>query len=187
MTALFYSFSLKFYKFLSSYELISFYSFFSFFWLVQSLSTFYRVYRLSTEFIDFLQSLLTFYRVYWLSTDFSKYFTDFFPTFHWVLLTLSSFYRVYRLLSFLSTFIVFIDFKIRYFFVPTFTDFIPTFPTVNRKFLITDFRLLSTSVKPENFIDFYRSQKKVKDPRCLVGSCPISMGRLHLVLLYNFV
>jgi hypothetical protein len=52
--------------------------------------------------------------------------------------------------------------------MPTFTDFIPTFPTVNRKFLITDFRLLSTSVKPENFIDFYRSQKKVKDPRCLV-------------------
>ena len=51
--------------------------------------------------------------------------------------------------------------------MPTFTDFIPTFPTVNRKFLITDFRLLSTSVKPENFIDFYRSQKKVKDPRCL--------------------
>jgi hypothetical protein len=43
----------------------------------------------------------------------------------------------------------------------------PTFLTVNRKFLITDFRLLSTSVKPENFIDFYRSQKKVKDPRSL--------------------
>ncbi len=52
--------------------------------------------------------------------------------------------------------------------MPTFTDFIPTFPTVNRKFLITDFRLLSTSVKRENFIDFYRSQKKVKDPRSLV-------------------
>jgi hypothetical protein len=52
--------------------------------------------------------------------------------------------------------------------VPTFTDFIPTLPTVNRKFLITDFRLLLTSVKPENFIDFYRSQKKVKDPRCLL-------------------
>ena len=51
--------------------------------------------------------------------------------------------------------------------MPTFTDFIPTFPTVNRKFLITDFRLLSTSVKRENFIDFYRSQKKVKDPRSL--------------------
>ncbi len=51
--------------------------------------------------------------------------------------------------------------------MPTFTNFILTFPTVNRKFLITDFRLLSTSVKPENFIDFYRSQKKVKDPRCL--------------------
>ncbi len=54
-----------------------------------------------------------------------------------------------------------------YFFVPTFTDFYRLLPTVNRKFLITDFRLLSTSVKPENFIDFYRSQKKVKDPRCL--------------------
>jgi hypothetical protein len=181
MTALFYSFSLKFYEFLSSYELISFYSFFSIFLtysefidFLQSLSTFYRVYWLSTEFIDFLQSLLTFCRLqkvlYRLFSNFSKYFTDFFPTFYRVLSTLSSFYRVYRLLSFLSTFIVFIDFKIRCFFVPTFTDFILTFPTVNRKFLITDFRLLSTSVKPKNFIDFYRSQKKVKDPRCLVNT-----------------
>ncbi len=34
--------------------------------------------------------------------------------------------------------------------------------------MITDFRLLSTSVKPKNFIDFYRSQKKMKHPRCLV-------------------
>ncbi len=51
--------------------------------------------------------------------------------------------------------------------MPTFTDFILAFPTVNRKFLITNFRLLSTSVKRENFINFYRSKKKVKDPRSL--------------------
>ncbi len=48
--------------------------------------------------------------------------------------------------------------------MPTFTDFFPTLLTVNRKFLITDFRLLSTSVKPKNFIDFYRSQKKWNTP-----------------------
>jgi hypothetical protein len=51
--------------------------------------------------------------------------------------------------------------------VPTFTDFFPTLLTVNRKFLITDFQLLLTSVKPKNFINFYRSQKKMKHPRCL--------------------
>ncbi len=49
----------------------------------------------------------------------------------------------------------------------TFTDFFPTLPTINRKFLITDFWLLSTSIKPKNFIDFYRSQKKMKHPQCL--------------------
>jgi hypothetical protein len=68
--------------------------------------------------------------------------------------------------------------------VPTFTDFIPTFPTVNRKFLITDFRLLSTSVKRENFIDFYRSQKKVKDPRSLRGKCPNANNLCLCLCLY---
>ena len=48
--------------------------------------------------------------------------------------------------------------------MPTFTDFFLTLPTVNRKFLITDFRLLLTSVKRENFIDFYRRQKSERPP-----------------------
>ncbi len=51
--------------------------------------------------------------------------------------------------------------------MPTFTDFFPTLPTVNLKFLITDFWLLSTSVKPKNFIDFYRSKKKNETPPVL--------------------
>ncbi len=51
---------------------------------------------------------------------------------------------------------------------PNFYQLLPSFTTVNRKFLITDFRLLSTFVKPENFIEFYRSQKKMKHPRCLL-------------------
>jgi hypothetical protein len=128
MTALFYLFS--FTNFCQVTNLFHFTVFFHFFWLIPSLLTFYRVYWLSTEFIDFLPSLLTFYRVYWLSTDFSKYFSsflflvDFIPIFFWLffriyqfccvsllffyefiefLSTLSSFYRVYWLLSFLST------------------------------------------------------------------------------------
>ncbi len=68
--------------------------------------------------------------------------------------------------------------------MPTFTDFIPTFPTVNRKFLITDFQLLSTSVKRENFIDFYRSQKKVKDPRSLLNILGLN-GIMVSVILWN--
>ena len=125
-----------------------------------TLPNFFRLYRYFSEFINFVFVSL-----------------PFFPS-------LSSFFRVYRVfsefiefLSSLPTFIVFIDFKIRYFFVPTFTDFYRHLPTVNRKFLITDFRLLSTSVKPENFIDFYRSQKKVKDPRSLIISPgPVYVG-----------
>jgi hypothetical protein len=122
MTALFYLFS--FTNFCQVTNLFHFTVFFIFFDL-------FRVYWLSTEFIDFLPSLLTFYRVYWLSTDFSKYFSsflflvDFIPIFFWLffriyqfccvsllffyefiefLSTLSSFYRLYRV------FIEFIDF-----------------------------------------------------------------------------
>ncbi len=73
--------------------------------------------------------------------------------------------------------------------MPTFTDFIPTFPTINHKFLFTDFRLLLTSVKHENFIDFYRSQKKVKDPRSLLKTLRINdtqhNGTQHKGLIYD--
>jgi len=96
-------------------------------------------------------------------------FTDFFQVYQ----NFSEFTKNFPCLPTLLTFIVFIDIKIMWFFVPTFTEFIPTFPTVNRKFLITDFRLLLTSVKPKNFIEFYRSKKKMKHPRCLVISSSV--------------
>jgi hypothetical protein len=130
MTALFYLFS--FTNFCQVTNLFHFTVFFHFFWLIPSLLTFYRVYWLSTEFIDFLPSLLTFYRVYWLSTDFSKYFSsflflvDFIPIFFWLFFRIYQFCCVsllffYEFIEFLSTlsslltFIIFIDFKIRYF------------------------------------------------------------------------
>jgi hypothetical protein len=103
---------------------------------------------------------------YTVFTDFfrlyQKYseFTENIPTLPKIFGVYLKFSEVTDFLSTLLTFIVFIDKKIMCFFVPTFTEFIPTFPTVNHKFLITDFRLLSTSVKPKNFIEFYRSKKK---------------------------
>ena len=141
------------FHFLCSYEFISFYSFFRSFWLIPSLLSFFRVYWVSSEFIEFLPSLLSFYRIYWVSTNFSKYFpsflflVDFIPIFiviYWLLLTLQNF----------LTFLIF-------------CRLLPSFTAVNRKFLFPDFRLLSTSVKIEIFTDFYRSQKKIKHPRCL--------------------
>ncbi len=47
---------------------------------------------------------------------------------------------------------------------PNFYRLLPSFTAVNRKFLYTDFQLLSTSVKTEIFTDFYRSQKKLNTP-----------------------
>ncbi len=92
------------------------------------------VYWVSTEFIEFLPSLLSFYQVYWLSTDFSKYF---------------------------SSVLFLVD------FIPIFCRLLltlPSFTTVNRKFLHTNFLLSSTSVKIEIFTDFYRSKKKWNTP-----------------------
>ena len=80
---------------------------------LQSLSTFYRVYWLSTKFIDFLPSLLTFYLLQWVLYQLFSNFTDFFlnlpilfgkfTVFSEFIEFLSTFYRVYRLLSFLLT------------------------------------------------------------------------------------
>ncbi len=91
-----------------------------------------------------------------------------FPEFTDFLLSLLTFYRFYQLFIEFTDFFHFYRLLNYVVFVPTFTNFFPTLPTVNRKFLITDFRLLSTSVKPKNFIDFYRSKKKMKHPRCLI-------------------
>ncbi len=97
-------------------------------------------------------------------------------------MSLPTFYRVYQL------FIEFTDFFHFYWllnyvvFSADFYRLFPTLPTVNRKFLITNFRLLSTSVKPKNFINFYRSKKKkkkMKHPRCLVSS--------HFWCHFNFI
>ena len=135
-----------------------FFIFFDLFW----------VYWLSTEFIDFLQSLLSFYWVYWLSTE----FIDF-------LQSLLTFYIVYWLSTdfskYFSSFLFLVD------FIPIFCQLLPIFTAVNRKFLHTDFRLSSTSVKIVIFTDFYRSQKKMKLPRCLEGFAKLNFkANLHI-------
>jgi len=94
-------------------------------------------------------SFFDFCQLYQVSTDFSKYLPSFLflVDFIWIL-------------SSLMTFIECADFY----------RLLPSFTAVNRKFLYTDFRLLSTSVNVEIFTDFYRSQKKIKHPRCLIIS-----------------
>ena len=63
-----------------------------------------------------------------------------------------------------------------YFLVPTFTDFFPTLPTVDRKFLITDFRLLSTSVKPK-ILSTFTEVKKNETPPVLTKEHPNTEAR----------
>jgi hypothetical protein len=158
-----YEFLLSFEAFLCFLKFISFYSFFHFLtysefieFLPTSVSKFLLTLPIFSEFTNFLLSLPTFYWVYQLFIEFTNFLSS-----------LPTFYRVYQL------FIEFIDFFHFYwllnyvFFSADFYRLFPTLPTVNRKFLITDFRLLSTSVKPENIIDFYRSKKKMKHPQCL--------------------
>ncbi len=100
---------------------------------------------------------MIFSRVYWLFIE----FTDF--------------------LSSLPTFFVFIDFYV--FFSADFYRLFSDLLTVNRKFLITDFRLLLTSVKPENFIDFYRSKKKNEKPPVLSVESPNYYCRIYAQIL----
>jgi hypothetical protein len=124
-------------------------------------------------FSDFTKNFLTLPKIFWVYQKYSKCTKNIpsLPKIFWVYWKYSEFTKnILTLPTFLSTlltFIVFIDKKIMWFFVPTFTEFIPTCSTVNCKFLITDFRLLSTSVKPKNFIEFYRGKKKMKHPWCL--------------------
>ncbi len=100
-----------------------------------------RIYFILQFFFNFfwlILSLLSFNRL-------SKYFPSFlflvdftnFTVIYWLLLSLQIFFNIFH-----------------------FCRLLPSFTAVNRKFLYTDFQLLLTSVKIENFTDFYRSQKK---------------------------
>jgi hypothetical protein len=119
---------------------------------------------------QFFKVFIEFYWLFWVCRLFSK-FTDIFLSLPIIFPSLPIFSRVYQIFIdfywLLSTFLFLLTLKLL-FFSANFYQLFLTLPTVNRKIFMTDFRLLSTSIKAKNFINFYRSKKKMKNPRCLV-------------------
>ncbi len=87
------------------------------------------------------------FRVYWVSTNFSKYF----PSFLFLVDFIPIFIIIYWLLLSLQ-------------FFADFCQLLPSNTAVNCKFLYTDFRLLSTSIKIEIFPNFTEVKKKFNTP-----------------------